>query len=308
MSTEMMITVGLAAVVLALLAVTMGIVLGWANKAFHVSVDPRIDAINEALPGANCGGCGFVGCNDFAEALVNGGCTDIGLCGPGGASCSATIAGILGVEVSEAAPYRAVVHCSAVREDRLHQREYRGESTCAAANLVTGIQGCVYGCLGYGDCEMSCKYDAIQIVDGLARINYEKCIGCKACSIVCPRNIISMVPFKAEEMLVVACSNQDIGLEVKAVCKTGCIGCSACTRKVGEQPIKMADGYPMLDYDDYDPDTIDVKLIRGKCKRASLLYVGVPSEEDKAMVAHEETPDVAQADFKTTVDKTDYRG
>ncbi len=300
--------IGLAAIVLALLAVAMGIVLGWANKAFHVEVDPRVDKINNALPGANCGGCGYVGCNEFAEAIVSGDCEDITLCAPGGSSCAKAIAEIMGVEVGEAMPYRAVVHCSATRDQRLLQREYRGEMTCAAANLVTGIQGCVYGCLGYGDCVRSCKYDAIHVVDGLAVVDYEKCIGCKACAKACPRNIISMVPFKSEQMLVVACSNQDVGPEVKAVCETGCIGCTACTRKVGDQPISMEEGRPVLDYEAYDPDNIDINLIRSKCKRSSLLYIGIPTDDDLEKSKDEEAPNVAQADFETTVDKTDYRG
>lgn len=307
MSTEMIIIIAMAAVVLLLLGLSMGIVLGWANRAFHVDTDPRVDAINEALPAANCGACGYVGCNDYAEAVVRGDC-DITLCAPGGASCSKAIASIMGVEAGEALPYRAVVHCSATKKQRLQQQEYTGEKTCASANLVAGVQGCTYGCLGYGDCERSCKYDAIHVVDGLAVVDYEKCVGCKICAAVCPRNIITMVPFKSSEMLVVACSNQDIGNEVKAVCETGCIGCSACTRKVEGQPISMADGYPKLDYDSYDPFKIDINLIRSKCKRASLVYVGVPSKEDIAKVVDEEVPDVVQVDFKTTVDDTEYRG
>ncbi len=304
---ETVIIISMAAAVLLLLGFVMAIVLGWANKTFHVDTDPRVDAINEALPAANCGACGYVGCNDYAEAVVRGEC-EITLCAPGGANCSNKISRIMGVEAGEAMPYRAVVHCSAVTKQRLQQREYTGEATCVAANLVAGIQGCTYGCLGFGDCERSCKYDAIHIVDGLSVVNYDKCIGCKICAAVCPRNIITMVPFKSSEMLVVACSNQDIGNEVKAVCETGCIGCTACTRKVEGQPISMATGYPTLDYDTYDPDKIDIQLIRSKCKRSSLLYVGVPSDEDKAKVAHEEVPEKIQVDFKTTVDDTEYRG
>jgi len=308
MTPELMITVGLAATVLAILAVAMSLVLGWANKAFYVAVDPRVEAINIALPGANCGGCGYVGCNEYAEAVVHEG-TDISLCGPGGGSCIEDMASIMGVEAGEAMPYRAVVHCSATQEERLLQREYHGERTCAAANLVTGLQGCAYGCIGFGDCVESCAYDAIHIKDGLALVTYDNCIGCKKCAQVCPRNIITMVPFKSETMLVVACSSLDMGNDVKKVCVTGCIGCSACTRKLtGDQPIEMGEGRPILDYDAYDPDAIDIEQIRNKCKRTSLLQVGVPSPEDIEKVQNEDVPEVIQANFETTVDKTEYRG
>ena len=308
MSVEMMITLGLSATVLVILAILMGMVLGWASQAFYVAVDPRVEAINGALPGANCGGCGYIGCNEFAEAIVRDAC-DVTLCGPGGTSCAAELATIMGVDIGEALPYRAVVHCSAVRDDRLQQREYRGELTCSAANLVSGIQGCVYGCLGLADCVVSCKYDAIHISQGLAVVDYKNCIGCRKCAQVCPRNIISMVPFKSETMLVVACSSLDMGNDVKKVCSTGCIGCSACTRKLtGDQPISMGEGRPILDYDHYDPNTIDIEQIRNKCKRTSLLQVGVPTAKDLAQVQDEEVPEVIQAQFETTVDKTEYRG
>ena len=271
MSTELIITVGLAGIVLIALAIVMSMVLGWANQAFYVEVDPRVEAINLVLPGANCGGCGYIGCNDFSEAIVRESC-DVTLCGPGGSSCAKDIAGIMGVEIGDTHPYRAVVHCSATRDQRLQQSHYRGEQTCSAANLVTGVQGCVYGCLGLSDCVEVCDYDAIHIIDGLSVVDYDKCIGCKACATVCPRNIISMVPFKADTMLVVACSSLDMGNDVKKVCATGCIGCTACTRKLtGDQPIEMENGVPVLDYDAYDPINIDIEQIRNKCKRSSLI-------------------------------------
>jgi electron transport complex protein RnfB len=223
-------TILLAGCILSVLAVAMAFVLGWANQAFFVAVDPKVEAIADALPGANCGGCGYVGCGEYAEAVAKGEC-DVTLCAPGGAGCAKRLADIMGVKVDESAPQRAVVHCSAGWDERLGRTEYRGEPTCAAANLVAGYQGCTYGCLGLGDCVRSCDYDAIHVVNGLAVVDYNKCVGCKACSAVCPRNIISMVPFKSERMMVVACSNEDFGNEVKSVCKTGCIGCKACTRK-----------------------------------------------------------------------------
>ena len=264
-----------------LLAVFLCYVLGWANEAFHVKTDPRVEQVMEVLPGANCGGCGFVGCGEYAEAVVAGNAPP-DRCPVGGSACAEGIAKILGLDLTESFPYRPVVHCGAHCEDRLKQHEYRdGEQTCAAANLVSGVQGCTYGCLGLGDCVAACNYDAIHIVDGLATVDYEKCVGCGACERACPRHIISMVPFKAEKMLVVNCSSRDFGKDVKAVCKVGCIGCKACARF--SELIEMADNLPRINYDDYDPDKLTEAL--QKCPTKSLVYVGTPSEKDKAAVA-----------------------
>ena len=127
----------LAAMTMVVLATVMGLVLGWANRAFHVYVDPRVEAINIALPGVNCGGCGCIGCNEFAEAVVAGEAAVNG-CTVGGVSVAEAVAGILGVEVEETWPYRAVVHCAASTEQRLGRSEYRGEPTCAAASSWNG--------------------------------------------------------------------------------------------------------------------------------------------------------------------------
>ncbi|MGD9212541.1 MAG: RnfABCDGE type electron transport complex subunit B, partial [Desulfobacteraceae bacterium] len=224
-----LITIALSATTMLIMALLFSYILGWANKAFHVEVDPRIDAIMEVLPGANCGGCGFVGCGAYADAVVTQG-AEVNRCPVGGASCAASVAEIMGVEVSQSYPYRPIVHCGATYADRLLRSEYKGEQRCACANLVTDIQGCTYGCLGFGDCTRACNYDAIHVIDGLAVVDYEKCIGCGACAKACPRNIISINPFKAEQMLAVTCSNLDAGKDVKKVCKVGCLACKACER------------------------------------------------------------------------------
>jgi len=298
------ITLILAAGVLVLLAVGMAYVLGWANVAFHVEVDPKYEAVMDALPGANCGGCGYVGCSEYAEAVVEGK-ADVSLCAPGGAGCAKRLAEIMGVEVSQTYPYRAVVHCVARQTQRLQRTEYHGEQTCAAANLVADVQGCIYGCLGLGDCERACDYDAIHILDGLAVVDYEKCIGCKACARVCPRNIITMIPFKAERVLVVGCSNLDFGPDVTAVCEVGCIGCKACSKKANLTT--MQGNLPEINYEEYDPDW-DFSVALEKCPRESLVFVGKPTEKDLSAVVEEDLPERVTADFETTVDKTGWRG
>ena len=296
----------LAAGTMLILALFMACVLGWANKTFHVEVDPRVTAVNEALPGANCGGCGYVGCNEYAEAVVAGQ-VDVNKCTVGGSSCAAAVADILGVEVEQTWPFRPTVHCGATYADRLGRHPYDGERTCAAANFVAGVQGCAYGCLGFGDCVTACSFDAVSIVDGLSRVDYEKCVGCGACSRVCPRSIISMVPFKTEQMVVVACSNQDFGKAVKGVCKAGCIGCKACQRLDGLFDVK--ENLPRIDYEKYDPAEIQSRTAAmAKCPMKRLAEVGQPSEKDLAAVADEESPDVVTSEFETTVDKTEWHG
>ncbi len=296
----------LAAATMLVLAMLMTLVLGWANRAFHVEVNPLVEKALDILPGANCGGCGYVGCSEYAEAVVTEG-ERPDKCPVGGEGCSKALAMLMGLDLTAAAPYRAVVHCAAHTDDLTARGDYRGEPTCASANLVSGVISCTYGCLGLGDCERSCPFDAIHVLDGLATVDYDKCVGCGACERACPRHIISMVPFKQEQMLVVKCSNKDFGKDVKAVCRVGCIGCGACARIHGDL-FSMEDNLPAIDYETYEEQTEGLEAAVAKCPIKSLVYVGAPSETDKAAVADEEVPDVVQPDFKTTVDDTEWHG
>jgi RnfABCDGE-type electron transport complex B subunit len=291
------------------LAVVAGSVLGWASRAFWVEVDPRVVEIEDALPGANCSGCGYVGCGEYAEAVARGEAA-VDLCAPGGEGCAEAVAAIMGVDVEQSWPYRAVVHCAARLDQRLQRIEYRGEQTCTAANLVAGVQGCTYGCLGLGDCSRVCLFEALDIVDGLAVINYDNCTGCGACVDICPRHIISRIPFKESRVMVVACSNRDFGNDVRGVCSVGCIGCKACERVTSL--FRMERNLPVLDYDIYEPGSTEVSegLLKSveKCPMESLLWVGQPSADDLAAVVDEVLPARVEADFETTVDKAEWRG
>ncbi len=297
----------LAAATMLLLAVFMAYVLGWANRTFHVDVDPRVEHVIEALPGANCGACGFLGCAEYAEAVAAGDAPP-DRCPVGGTACAEAIARILGIELEPSFPFRPVVHCRATTEQRLKRTDYQaGEATCAAANLVAGVQGCTYGCLGLNDCVAACNYDAIHVIDGLAVVDYDKCIGCGACERACPRHVISMVPFKADRVLVVGCCNQDFGKDVKAVCKVGCTGCKLCAKM--SELFTVEDNLPRLDYETYDPaDREQVARAVEKCPTKALIYVGKPSPEDLAAVADEGLPAVVEGKPETTVDKTKWRG
>jgi len=294
--------IALSAGTLVVMAIVMTYILGWANEAFYVEVDPRIGAINNELPGANCGGCGFVGCGDYAEAIVLAN-APVNKCIVGGESCAAAVADIMGVKVEATLPFRPIVHCRAVYGDRLGRSAYRGEPTCKAANLIADVQGCVFGCLGFGDCSRACKYDAIHVLDGLSTIDYEKCIGCGACSKVCPRNIITITSFKANGMFAVTCSNKDAGKDVTRVCNVGCIACKSCTRQCNL--FSVVGNLSTIDYDKYDPNHLeDIIKAAQKCPRHEIVYIRMGKlPEDEAELAQIVTPD-----FKTTVDDTEWRG
>jgi RnfABCDGE-type electron transport complex B subunit len=299
------VTLLLAAGTLLLLAILMSTILGTANKAFHVPVDVRIEKVNAVLPAANCGGCDYVGCNEYAEAVVNDG-EACDKCPVGGDGVAQKVAGIMGVELSESHPVRPIVHCAAKTADRLQQRDYQGEQTCNSANVVAGVQGCVYGCLGKGDCVDACDYDAIHVIDGVAVVDYVECIGCGACAKVCPRNIITMTPFKADRILAVLCASKDFGKEVQAVCNVGCTGCKSCM-KVSEGLITVKDNLPTIDYQKYDPG-FSLQVIQDKCRRESMVWIGKPTPKDLAATADKELPARLEADFKTSVDQTEWRG
>ncbi|ACN15477.1 RnfB [Desulforapulum autotrophicum HRM2] len=266
------ITIGIAAGTMLGMAVIMSYILGWANKKFHVEVDARVEAVIETLPGANCGGCGYLGCSEYAVAIVTDN-APVNKCPVGGEACALAVGAIMGVEVGETIPHRAVVHCGATLEDRLGRTEYKGERRCAAATLVAGVQGCTFGCLGFGDCVEACKYDAIHVEDGLAVVNYDHCIGCGACVKACPRSIITMADFHEPEIPMVLCSNRDKGKDVTQVCNKGCIGCKACV-KVSEL-FTMNKDLAVADHDAFRKELADNALEAvEKCPKKCIGFIG----------------------------------
>ena len=226
----MLVTVLASTAVMLAIAFALSLALVIANVKLAVHVDPRQAALAEALPQANCGGCGYPSCEAYAKA-IHAGQVGVDRCTVGGASVAEQLADLMGVEAAVNFPFRPVIHCSARSAQRLKHGHYTGESTCAAADVVGGVQGCTFGCLGFGDCVESCEYDAMTLIDGLPRINYENCVGCGACVRACPRKIIEQIPFKVERMLVVGCANHDPGKAVRQVCQVGCIGCGVCARQ-----------------------------------------------------------------------------
>ncbi|AQQ08998.1 Nitrogen fixation protein rnfB [Sedimentisphaera cyanobacteriorum] len=241
-----------AGLTMVLLGSIFAAVLLIASIKLKVKTDPKIEAINEVLPGIDCGACGYAGCSAYAKAVYENP-ELIGRCAPGGKDVSEKIADILNLQAGGGdVPLRPVVRCNARTEDKKYYADYLGIESCTAADALPNSQACKYGCLGFGDCVKACKFDAIHIVNGLADVDYDNCTGCTACVKACPRNLIEMIPFKNDDMYLVACRTQETGKQAKERCKVGCIGCKLCT-KVSEM-FEMDGNAAVINYDKYDEE------------------------------------------------------
>ncbi|MBQ3552534.1 MAG: RnfABCDGE type electron transport complex subunit B [Clostridia bacterium] len=234
--------------ILAVLGAVFGVILGVAGKKFAVEVDERVERIRDQLGGANCGACGFAGCDAFAEAVVSGEARP-DACTPGGAKTAAEIGRIMGVEVdTSAVPMVARVLCLGSNGVVGERYEYHGVRSCrVAAGLAGGPKQCRFSCIGLGDCALVCSANGIRIEDGLAKIEREKCIGCGMCINACPRNVIELVP--ADIKVEVCCRNTDVGKAAMSVCMRACVGCKRCERECPQEAIKVIDGYARIDHD-----------------------------------------------------------
>ena len=253
---EILIAVG----ILGGLGLVFGAVLAAASKVFYVETDPRLDQLNACLPGANCGGCGYAGCGGYAEAVLNGE-APIGKCASGGNECAQAMAAIMGVEAAEVTRKVALVRCSG--EKRYDSQgnlvsgakikaEYEGFRDCVAASRVggNGPLSCKYGCLGFGTCTKACKYDAIHIVNGVAKVNEDRCVGCLACAAVCPRQLI--VPVEPKRNVVIACNSMAKGAVTTRGCTVGCIGCGLCKKICPNGAITVTNNLAVIDYSKCD--------------------------------------------------------
>ena len=232
--------------IFAALGLLAGILLVTASKLFAVKTDPRIASIQELLPGANCGACGYAGCADYAEAVVTKGAAT-NLCRPGGTETAVRIAAVMGTEALTIKPEIAVLHCRGHCKATARKYEYDGIQSCAAAKrLHGGSNGCAYGCIGLGDCAAVCEYDAIRIVNGIADIQPGLCRACGRCVQACPNGLISLR--STLKHIDVRCSSRDSGKVTKAVCKLGCIGCRICEKNCMSRAIHVENNHAVIDY------------------------------------------------------------
>ncbi len=205
-----------------------GILLALAGRFMAVKDDERLCQLRECLPGANCGACGYTGCDAYAKALVSEE-AKTNLCVPGATFVAEKVAAILGVEADSAENRTAFVHCGGTRDAAADKAVYEGVKSCKAASLLFGGQkACVYACLGFGDCAAVCPTRAIKVEDGVARISPALCIGCGLCERACPKHIISLLPRGSR--VAVMCSNRESGATVRKECTNGCIACRKCEK------------------------------------------------------------------------------
>ncbi|MCQ2560430.1 MAG: RnfABCDGE type electron transport complex subunit B [Clostridia bacterium] len=222
-----------AFVVPVLLCVVTGcicaILLTIAAIKFAVPVDETQVKIRECLPGANCGACGFVGCDDYAAALAADHSIAPNKCVPGGASAAAGIAAVLGVDAGSAEAKVANVMCSGLNDCTKPEMDYQGYKSCSAVKQFFGGPGtCKFGCIGLGDCTKACAFDAIEVCNGVAKVNRDKCVGCGACANTCPQKIIDILPKTSR--VTVGCSSHDAAKATKDACTAGCVGCKMCEK------------------------------------------------------------------------------
>ncbi len=235
-----------AVVLVSVVGLIGAVVLVLAAKFMAVYEDPRVAQCSECLPGANCGGCGYAGCSDYARAVVEG--APVNKCAVGGPACAAKLAEIMGVEAGDSVAKAAVVACTGAKNGICEVKfDYQGIKSCAAAAaLAGGPSACAFGCVGLGDCVAACNFDAIHVVDGVATVDRSKCVGCGACVQACPKKIIMLGD--APQKPVVQCSNHEMGKFVMKECKNGCISCGLCVKNCPEQAITLDNFLAKIDY------------------------------------------------------------
>ena len=266
------------------LGLVLAVVLFLVAKKFRVEEDPRIDEVEKAMPGANCGGCGYAGCRAFAESAVKAENLDSHFCPVGGNETMAKVAAILGFEVKEKAPAVAVVRCNGTCANRPKVNDYNGFSSCKVkAALYSGDTACAFGCLGCGDCVAACQFGAISMnpETGLPVVDEAKCTACGACAKACPKAIIELRPKGPRGMRVyVSCVNKDKGPAAKKACAAACIGCGICAKTCTHDAIVVENNVAYI-------DPAKCKLCReceAMCPTGAIHGVNFPKPLDKDAV------------------------
>ncbi|MCB0281883.1 MAG: RnfABCDGE type electron transport complex subunit B [Calditrichae bacterium] len=261
-----------------------------ANKKLHVEEDPRIDIVEDMLPHANCGACGFPGCRPFAEALVSGNALP-GKCTVSSEDGRVQIAQFLGVDVGAEEKIVARLACAGGTNVARNRARYQGLQTCQAASLVSGGgKGCFWGCLGLGDCEVSCDFDAITMNPfSLPVVNEDKCTACGDCVEACPKDLFSLQA--ASHRLWVACKNLDAGDEILEECQVACTACARCAMDAPGNLITMKNNLPVVDYSQNHATQVPIQ----RCPTGAIVWIDekkgvIKGEQSKKIIRKGERP------------------
>ena len=277
-------TIVITIIALCAIGVAAAIILYFVAQKFKVYEDPRIDEVEEVLPAANCGGCGYPGCRSFAEALVKADDISNMKCPVGGAPVMTQVGKILGHEIIASDPTVAVVRCNGTCDNRPKTNTYDGAASCTiAASLYSGDTGCQYGCLGLGECVDACKFDAMYMDEktGLPVVIEDKCVSCGACVEACPNNIIELrKKGPKSRRIFVSCVNKDKGGIARKACSTACIGCGICVKECPFGAITLENNLAYIDYN-------KCKLCRKcvvVCPTGAIQELNFPPRKEKPVV------------------------
>lgn len=260
-------------IILTGIAIAFSILIAIFSKKFAVKKDIQVEAVGNLLAGANCGACGYAGCEDFARALVKGEAKVSG-CNATNKENKKKISALLG---SDSSDEETVVVCGCVGgilcEDKY---EYQGYGDCVSVELLSGgRKSCPTGCIGMSTCVSNCPVHAIDIIKGVARINQDKCIHCGVCILHCPKTLMKRIPKKAKYFI--ACSCHLVGKDVRINCKAGCIGCGICAKVCPEGAITLVDNLPVFDYD----KCVGCGICAEKCPAKCIKELVLPEEKDE---------------------------
>lgn len=238
----------LAVITLGGLGLLFGIILGYSSKKFAVEVDEKVPLIKECLPGANCGGCGYAGCDAYAQAVADE-IAATNCCAAAGAAGAEKIAEIMGASINAGEANVAFVKCKGTCDKAKEKGIYYGIASCIDAVNIPGggSKACEFGCLGLGSCVEACKFDALNIINDIAVIDEDKCIGCGACVKTCPKKVIDLLP--VSKKVEIGCNSKTKGMEVKNNCSVGCISCGLCARNCPEEAIEMVNNLPVINHE-----------------------------------------------------------